>query len=211
MTMGERSNGEDFLDAYRAAFEAFDGPAIADLFSYPCQITSDAGEIAVTTVPSREAWLPQIERLLAAYRALDVRSAEVSELQVIDFTPRLAQAAVRWSLVGGEGARIYDFDASYTLADLGRSARIKLSPTTRLPVLEPLLSVSGSDDRGVHGDRRRARRGQARRVTGESSGIERKPRFQGFKAPLPVPLRGRASSARASVLMSKPRGCGASM
>ena len=39
-----RYDSEDFLDAYRNAFEAFDASAVADLFTYPCQITSDAGE-----------------------------------------------------------------------------------------------------------------------------------------------------------------------
>lgn len=149
--MGERSKVEDFLDAYRAAFEAFDGPAIADLFSYPCQISSDPGEITVTTVPSREAWLPEIERLLAAYRVLGVRSAELRELQVIELTPRLTQAAVRWSLVGGEGARIYDFDASYTLADLGQSTRITAiahneTPRLRASLERQRLAAAGKAD-----------------------------------------------------------------
>ena len=46
--------------------EASDAQAAANLFAYPCQITSDAGEIAVTTVATRETSLPQVERLLAA-------------------------------------------------------------------------------------------------------------------------------------------------
>ena len=51
--MTEQSTVGDFLDAYRAAFEAYDAPAVADLFAYPCQITSDAG--AVSVPPSRRA------------------------------------------------------------------------------------------------------------------------------------------------------------
>ncbi|MDP8957716.1 MAG: hypothetical protein M3N51_00610 [Actinomycetota bacterium] len=43
---------------------------------------------------------------------------------MIELTPRLAQAAVQWGLVDQEGGRIYDFDASYTLADLGQGMRI---------------------------------------------------------------------------------------
>jgi hypothetical protein len=77
--MSDRSPVQDFLDAYRAAFEAFDVPAIADLFSYPCQITGEAGEISVMAVPTREAFVPQLERLVSAYRAIGVRSAEVLE------------------------------------------------------------------------------------------------------------------------------------
>lgn len=91
--MGELSKVRDFLHAYRSTFEAFDVSAIADLFSYPCQITADTGEIDVTMIPAREAWIPQIERLVAGYRAMDVRSAEALEHRVIELTPRLAWSA----------------------------------------------------------------------------------------------------------------------
>jgi hypothetical protein len=74
LSLPERSPVRDFLDAYRAAFEAFDVPAIADLFAYPCQVTGDAGELAVTAA-TREAWILEIERLVAAYRAIGVRVA----------------------------------------------------------------------------------------------------------------------------------------
>jgi hypothetical protein len=136
---GDRVNIEDFLDAYRAAFEGFDASAIADLFFYPCQITSDAGEISVATVRSREAWAPQLERLVAAYRAIGVRSAEVLELQVIELTPGLAQAIVHWGLVDGAGATIYDFDASYTLVDPGQGMRIAALAHNETPRLRAAL------------------------------------------------------------------------
>jgi hypothetical protein len=137
--MSTRSKAHQFLDAYRTAFEAPDVLAIADLFSYPCQATSDAGEIAVTTVPSREAWLPQIERLVAAYRAIGVASAQVLELHVIELTPRLAQAAVHWGLVDQEGGPIYEFDASYTLADLGDGMRITAIAHNETPRLRAAI------------------------------------------------------------------------
>jgi hypothetical protein len=129
----------EFLEVYRAAFEAFDVSAIAGLFAFPCQITSDAGEIEVTVVPTREAWASQIERLLAAYRAIGVRSAEAGELRVIELTPRLAQAAVNWRLIDGEGATLYDFDATYTLADLGQGMRITAIAHNETPRLRALV------------------------------------------------------------------------
>jgi hypothetical protein len=138
--MSERSAVGDFLDAYRAAFEAFDVPAIADLFSYPCQITADAAEVAVTTIATREAWVPQLERLVAAYRAIDVRAAEVVEVEVTALAPRLAQATVHWDLVNGAGGRIYGFDASYTLADLGEGLRITAIAHNETPRLRGSLA-----------------------------------------------------------------------
>ena len=122
--MSDPPGVRDFLDAYRAAFEAFDVPAIADLFSCPSQITGDAGQVSVTIVPTREDLVPQLEWLVSAYRRIGVRSAEILELRVIELGPPLAQAAVRWRLVDSDGDRIYDFRASYTLADLGHGMRI---------------------------------------------------------------------------------------
>ena len=124
MTSGERSSVEAFFEAYRAAFEAFDVTAIADLFAYPCQITGDSDEVAVATVPGREVWVPTLERLVAAYRAMGVGSAERLQSDVTELSPRLAQATVHWRLLDGEGRRIYDFEAAYTLADLGHGLQI---------------------------------------------------------------------------------------
>ena len=122
--MSHRSSVHDFLDAYRAAFGALDVDAIADLFSYPCQITGGAGEISVTGVPTREVFVPQLERLISAYRAIGVHSVEVLESRLIELGPRLAQVTVHWSLLDRERVRMYDFNASYTLADLGQGMRI---------------------------------------------------------------------------------------
>jgi hypothetical protein len=131
----ERHDIEEFLDAYRNAFEAFDASAVADLFTYPCQITSDAGERPVTTVADREAWVGQLERLLATYREIGVRSAEILDAQVTEPSPRLVQTTVRWRLLDQAGARIYDFDAAYILLDVGQGMRIAAiahNETTRL-------------------------------------------------------------------------------
>ncbi len=78
----------------------------------------------MTVVASREEWIPQLERLVAAYRAIGVRSADPVELDVSDLTPRLAQASVRWALRDASGGAIYEFRASYTLADRGEGTRI---------------------------------------------------------------------------------------
>jgi hypothetical protein len=75
-------------------------------------------------VPTRDAWLPAIERLVDAYRTIGVRSAELLELQVLELAPRLAQADVRWRLLDANLGQLYQFDASYTLGDLGCGLRI---------------------------------------------------------------------------------------
>jgi hypothetical protein len=137
--MAGDSSIQAFLDSYQRAFEAFDAVAIVDQFCYPCQITSDAADITVTIVPTREAWIPQIERLVGTYRAIGVHAAEQVELRLIELTPRLAQAAVRWRLVDRDGRQLYEFDASYTLADFGHGFRIGAIAHNEAPQLNALL------------------------------------------------------------------------
>ena len=137
--MAGDSSIQAFLDSYQRAFEAFDAVAIVDQFCYPCQITSDAAEVTVTIVPTREAWIPQIERLVGTYRAIGVHAAEQVELRLNELTPRLAQAAVRWRLVDRDGRQLYEFDASYTLADFGHGFRIGAIAHNEAPQLNALL------------------------------------------------------------------------
>lgn len=131
-----------FLNAYRAAFESLDVSAIEELFSYPCLITSDADRIEVTVVHAREGWLPQLEQLIAAYRVIGVRSAEPLDVRVTALSSRLVQATVRWRLSGQGGAPLYDFVASYTLADLGAGIRITAIAHDEASRLRALVSVA---------------------------------------------------------------------
>jgi hypothetical protein len=135
---------EGFLEAYRHAFTAFDAEALAEMFAYPCQLTSDAGEISVTAVPTREAWRPQLERLVAAYRAIGVHRTEVFELQTAELTSKLVQVVARWALIDGGGASIYEFDAAYTLADLGEGLRITAIAHNETPHLRAALDARQS-------------------------------------------------------------------
>ena len=130
---------QEFLDAYRAAFEAFDVTAVAGFFAFPCQVTSEAAEVTITAVPTLDAWTPQIERIIGAYRALGVATAVMGPLQVLGVTPRLAQAAVRWRLRDADGGTIYEFNASYSLADLGDGFRITAIAHNESPRLRAAL------------------------------------------------------------------------
>ena len=113
-----------FVDDYRAAFEAFDVAAVAAFFSYPCQITGGEPQATVVSLPDHDAGVVLIEQLVRAYQAIGVRSAEVRALEAVELSPRLAQATIGWGLRDEHGDAIYDFDASYTLADFGDGLRI---------------------------------------------------------------------------------------
>jgi hypothetical protein len=120
----ERSSVHDFIDAYRRACEASDAAAMGDLFGYPCQVTGDNGRLTVTPFPSRDALAPAIGRILSGYRAIGVSRVQVLGLDVQELSPRLAHALVRWRLRDSHGMSLYEFGASYTLADLGEGWRI---------------------------------------------------------------------------------------
>jgi len=78
-----------FFDSYRTAFEHQDAAAIADHFAYPGHVTSDAGEIALVPITSRQEWIGKAEQLLGMYRAVGVGSARVLDLTVAEISPRL--------------------------------------------------------------------------------------------------------------------------
>jgi hypothetical protein len=124
MAMPEQAAVEAFVDRYRTTFESFDAAAIAACFAFPCQVTSDGDSVTVTSVPNEEAWRPGIERIVGAYRLLGVRSATAAALRVLDVTPHVAHAVVHWVLADTDGATVYDFHASYALADFGEGLRI---------------------------------------------------------------------------------------
>ena len=113
-----------FFDSYRNAFERREPAAIADHFRFPLHVTGDAGEVTAVSIPSVEAWIPQLERLLTVYKQLDVKTAQMVEVRITRFSPRLAQAAVHWALESSTAKTIYEFDATYTLAGTGASQKI---------------------------------------------------------------------------------------
>jgi len=113
-----------FIEGYRRTFESFDVDAIADTFAFPLQVVGDAGDVTVVSVPSAEAWRPQLERILGAYRHVGVATSAISSLLVGEVTPRIAHATVRWDLRRADGSTVYDFTASYTLAETADGIRI---------------------------------------------------------------------------------------
>jgi hypothetical protein len=122
-----------FFESYRRAFERFDASAIADHFVFPGHITADSKEIGLTSVTDRPAWIGQLDRLLGMYRAIDVASARVVELMITELSPRLFQAIVHWALDDRAGRRLYDFEAAYTLAEVGDALRITAIAHNEIP------------------------------------------------------------------------------
>lgn len=133
-----------FLRSYRTAFEQLDVDQIAAHFSFPLHVASDAGKIAVEAVPTLADWLPQVERLVGAYRTIGVRSAHPQEASIQAVSPRLLQVRVRWHLRDGAGAELYEFTTGYTLAEIQGDLRIVALAHDELPRLRARLGQGGS-------------------------------------------------------------------
>lgn len=123
--MPDRAAAAAFIDEYRQAFETFDVGVIGARFAFPLAVVGDAGGPAsVASIPSAEAWEPQLARITGAYRLLGVTGARVVGLEVVPVSPAIAQATVTWSLRTAAHAVVYEFTASYTLADTADGTRI---------------------------------------------------------------------------------------
>jgi hypothetical protein len=133
--MVDEAAGEALIDAYRRTFETFDVDAITACFAFPCQVTSEAEPPVVVSVPGPEAWRPQIERIVGAYRLLGVADATIEELRLVPVTPHVAHAVVRWGLAGADGVPVYAFTASYTLVDAASGLRISAIAHDETPKL----------------------------------------------------------------------------
>jgi hypothetical protein len=105
-----------FFHSYRTAFEHRDAAAIADHFAYPGHVTSDAGEIVLVPITSRQEWIGKVEQLLGMYRTIGVGSARVLDLALTEISPRLLTAEIHWALHTAAEEHLYGFEAIYTIA-----------------------------------------------------------------------------------------------
>ena len=113
-----------FLEAYASAFQRQDKDAVADRYAYPAHVVTHDGGVALVPVPSREAWLAVIERILQMYAAMGVRRAAMRDLGVTDVSPQVAQARLVWALHGDGDRLLYEFEATYTLALIDGALKI---------------------------------------------------------------------------------------
>jgi hypothetical protein len=122
-----------FFDSYRTAFERRDAAAVADHFAYPGHVTSDTGDIVLVPITDRQEWIGKVEQLLGMYQAIGVDSARVLDLTVTEISPRLIQAHVHWALHTAAGERLYDFEAIYTVANVGGEFHIVAIAHNEMP------------------------------------------------------------------------------
>ncbi|HEX8297889.1 MAG TPA: hypothetical protein VF594_01910 [Rubricoccaceae bacterium] len=100
------------LDAYGAAFEAYDAPAIAAHFAVPTLLVRDG---TTTTLESPADVLDSVERLLDLHRAWGVETARIAALAIVETAPAHVIARVDWRL-GRRASRLrWTYTTSYVL------------------------------------------------------------------------------------------------
>ena len=142
---------EQFFASYRAAFEGRDAAAIAAHFGDTVHVASDTGSAVRLELTAAGEWQAVVERLLATYRTLDVRRAEIRALAVAAVSPRLVQARVDWALFSQARHPLYEFRALYTLAYGDRVWRIVAIAHDELVQMRPHLSAGSPPSGPRHG------------------------------------------------------------
>ncbi len=104
-----------FFEDYANAFSARDIDRLADLFTYPGHVVSDAGQAVLVPVPSRELWIPRLADLLSMYGGVGFAKAVVGRLDVKALSTNIVWADVHWELRNAVDALLYDFDTCYTV------------------------------------------------------------------------------------------------
>jgi hypothetical protein len=129
-----------FLDSYRAAFERFDTAAVADCFAYPSYIASDADDVAILSITSRQDCFRSIETVMEMHRKLGTPSGRICDLSVAELSTRLIQASLRMQVSDSAGCALYDFKGIYTLAKAGATWRILFIVHNQIPRLVACLA-----------------------------------------------------------------------
>ena len=105
-----------FLD-YRRQFEIGDAEQVADFYRFPLHYyREDGNKLAV----SREEFVMQVDKLLSAYRRLQVNQILGTVTDVIELNDSSSLATLNWILLcpqGEKSAELYSATTRYLLSD----------------------------------------------------------------------------------------------
>jgi hypothetical protein len=121
--------------SYCASFEALDPEAIADHFAYPGIIVSDAEEVVLIPLASRQECVAAVAKVVALHRKLGVPVGRIHDLSVLELSPRLVQASLKMEVLDETASQLYDFEATYGLAKISGAWRIVAISHNQMPRL----------------------------------------------------------------------------
>lgn len=100
----------DTLTRYAKAFEDFDAQAVVDCCQFP--IVAVSGE-TTTHFETKDAFLPQIKRLLRTYRAFGVTEVRIKKREEFPLSGDLNSTNVTWQLANDTGSPVIEFNHTY--------------------------------------------------------------------------------------------------
>lgn len=112
-----------FLDAYRTAFDALDGDAVAALYAEPSAILQ--GEV-LTVWADRAAVAANMRALCDAYARRGYAGAQWDTVQLVPLGTHHAFANLRWTLRWATGADPWVFHTAYQLVRTSAGWRVAL-------------------------------------------------------------------------------------
>ena len=101
-----------FFDEYANAIAIRDSKHITECFALPCIFIADDKTSAYSTASKLEGLANQGKRFYNTHNITAVRADVVSKKM---FTPRVAQAQVRWFYYNSNGKEVYNCDYNYLL------------------------------------------------------------------------------------------------
>lgn len=112
-----------FFEAYRNAFDALDGEAVARLYAVPSGIASDTGyEHWLAFEPIRD----NMVALCQLYKANGYLNAQFEPEGFIEQGEHYAIADVRWQIERSNGQPPWQFNTTYNLIRTGEGWRVLL-------------------------------------------------------------------------------------
>jgi hypothetical protein len=126
---------EQALGAYFAAYQQDNVEEILDWFVYPCHIVSDADEVALMPLATKQACRAGVEKVVNWHRYLGVKGRRIVKQLIIELSPRISIVDVKVDVERDAGVKLYDFEGVYTFVQSGSSWRIAAITHNQIPRL----------------------------------------------------------------------------
>jgi hypothetical protein len=126
---------EEALTVYFSAYQRGDIDEIIDWFLLPCHFVSDADEVVLMPLATREACLAGVERVVNWHRSLGVKGRRIVKQLVIELSPRISCVDVKVDVELEGAVKLYDFEAVYTFVRSEENWRIAAIAHNQIPRL----------------------------------------------------------------------------
>ena len=126
---------EQVLDAYFAAYQRGSIDEIVDWFLLPCHFVSDADEVALMPLATKEACRAGVEKVVNWHRYLGVKERRIVKQLIIELSPRIICVDVKVDVERDEGVKLYDFEAVYIFVRRDANWRVAAITHNQIPRL----------------------------------------------------------------------------